>query len=181
MATVDGSPVVSGGFGECQEQGDGAPKCICDKDAVQVDKFCTYSACTDSSATKICGGVGACVRDGAAYSCDCRGLATGKLCETCIDGKSTSIDGKCVPLGCLTKDKQASCVGGTCVKSDGAYRCRCPDMLVAVDGTCTCPRARARSWGWCARGMAHVTQGTLLQLSARAIKIIPTWPRGAAF
>ena len=85
VATVDGSPVVCGGFGECTEDKDntGTFKCVCDKDAVKVGDFCTYSACTDESHSRICGGVDACVRDGAAYSCDCRGLATGKLCDTC--------------------------------------------------------------------------------------------------
>ncbi|ESU42711.1 Hypothetical protein GSB_153594 [Giardia duodenalis] len=142
VATVDGSPVVCGGFGECTEDKDNAGtfKCVCDKNAVKVGDFCTHSACTDASRSKICGGVGACVRDGAAYSCDCRGLATGSLCETCVDGKSAQVGSVCVPLGCLTSNKQDLCTPtGTCVKTDGAYHCRCPDMLVAVDGTCTSP------------------------------------------
>ncbi|KAE8306013.1 High cysteine membrane protein EGF-like [Giardia duodenalis] len=140
VATIDGSPVVCGGFGKCIEEGDGAPKCACDPDAVQVDKFCTSPTCTTETPAKICGGVGACVRDGAGYSCDCRGLATGNLCENCVPEKSESIDGTCVPVGCLTSNKQSSCTNkGVCVKSDGEYHCRCPDMLIAVDGECTSP------------------------------------------
>ncbi|ESU40710.1 Hypothetical protein GSB_154785, partial [Giardia duodenalis] len=160
VATVDGSPVVCGGFGECTEDKDntGTFKCVCDSDAVQVDKFCTYSACTDESRSKICGGVGACVRDGAAYSCDCRGLATGKLCDTCDTKKSVQVGGVCVPLGCLTKDKQEACKnGGTCVKSDGAYHCRCPDMLVAVDGTCTSPACMDEELGLVCSGHGTCT------------------------
>ncbi|ESU35374.1 Hypothetical protein DHA2_154341 [Giardia duodenalis] len=137
VATIDESPVVCGGFGKCIEKGDGAPKCACDPDAVQVDKFCTSPTCTTETPAKICGGVGACVRNGAGYKCDCRGLATGDLCDTCTD-KSAKINGKCVPVGCLAGE-QTSCVGGTCVKSDGEYHCRCPDMLIAVSGECTSP------------------------------------------
>ncbi|ESU40515.1 Hypothetical protein GSB_151941, partial [Giardia duodenalis] len=162
VATVDGSPVVCGGFGDCQEQGDGAPKCICDKNAVKVGDFCTYPTCTDESHTNICGGVGACVRDGAAYSCDCRGLATGKLCDTCNTKKSVSINGECVPLGCLTSNKQDLCTPtGTCVKSDGAYHCRCPGMLVAVDGTCTSPACTDEELGLVCSGHGTCTISNL--------------------
>ncbi|EFO65742.1 High cysteine membrane EGF-like protein [Giardia lamblia P15] len=138
VATIDGSPVVCGGFGKCTEEGDGAPKCVCDPDAVQVGQFCTSPTCTTETPAKICGGVGACVRDGASYSCDCRGLATGNLCENCVPEKSASIGDTCVPLGCLTSNKQSSCTNnGVCVNSNGEYHCRCPDMLVAVNGECT--------------------------------------------
>ncbi|KAE8302496.1 High cysteine membrane protein EGF-like [Giardia duodenalis] len=141
VVTIDGSPVVCGGFGNCTDEGNtGTFKCVCDSDAVQVGQFCTYSVCTDESRSKICGGVGACVRNGAGYSCDCRGLATGDLCDTCTSGKSAQVGDKCVPLGCLTSNNQESCKnGGTCVKSDGEYHCRCPDMLIAVSGECTSP------------------------------------------
>ncbi|KAE8304611.1 High cysteine membrane protein EGF-like [Giardia duodenalis] len=141
VATIDGSPVVCGGFGECTDKDSpGTFKCVCDSNAVPVGQFCTYPACTDSAATEICGGVGACVRDGAGYKCDCRGLATGDLCDTCTPGKSAQVGDKCVPVGCLTSNNQESCKnGGTCVKSDGEYHCRCPDMLIAVSGECTSP------------------------------------------
>ncbi|EFO64527.1 High cysteine membrane EGF-like protein [Giardia lamblia P15] len=139
VATIDGSPVVCGGFGECTEEGStGVFKCVCDSNAVKIGNFCAPSTCTDSSNSKICGGVGACVRHGAGYKCDCRGLATGDLCDTCTPGKSVQVGDVCVPVGCLT-DKQTSCVGGTCVNSNGEYHCRCPDMLVAINGECTSP------------------------------------------
>ena len=73
-------------------------------------------------------------------------------------------------MGCLTKDKRASCVGGTCVKSNGAYHCRCPDMLVAVDGTCTSPACTDEELGLVCSGMARV-QLTILLLSHAPVRL----------
>ena len=156
VATVDGSPVVCGGFGECTEEGEGAPKCTCDSNAVQVDKFCTYPTCTDESHSKICGGVGACVRDGAAYSCDCRGLATGKLCDICDTKKPAQVGGVCVfHLGAslLNKPRASEEPASSPTGRTTAAARTCSSLSTARAHR---PRAQTRSWGWCARGMARV-------------------------
>ncbi|EFO64062.1 High cysteine membrane EGF-like protein [Giardia lamblia P15] len=138
VAIIDWSPVICGGFGTCVEQGEGAPKCTCDKNAVQVGRFCTYPACTTDPPKEICGGVGACIRNGAGYKCDCQGLATGDLCDTCISGESVLVSNKCIPVGCLSSDGRDLCTSrGSCVRSGGEYHCRCPDMLIAINGECT--------------------------------------------
>lgn len=136
---IAGSPVTCGGFGECKESSTspGSFSCICYEGAVNVGNGCTYQACTESeNANTICGNVGICARDDTGYKCDCKGLATGSLCNNCIAKYATSIDGKCVPNECLS-DTQEICAGnGKCIKSSNTYHCQCPNMTISFNNRC---------------------------------------------
>ncbi|KAE8302989.1 High cysteine membrane protein EGF-like [Giardia duodenalis] len=137
---LSGTPVTCGGFGECKENPEGSNSfsCACYEGTVKVGNGCTYRTCTESeSASKICGGIGVCVRDDTEYKCDCKGFATGSLCDSCVSENATSVGNQCIPNECLDEAGTTVCKGnGKCIRASGRYYCQCPNMTTFFNKQC---------------------------------------------